>query len=358
MPQIEPQDRNGFSTVMWGFKKEEVLEYIDRLTEENAKIAQQHQENASALEAKIQKLEQENTDILSKTKQICDKALQQKQEIEKAEKVMEDMELQLENAQTMAQDFKVRFLETEQKLVELRADNSKLEQQLEQKRKEQQQFQGQQEQLKQALQQAQIKAQEIVQQAKEQAIALKEQSEKQCQEMMHRAKTESEALKMRISAELEMLQEEIKKQEIKELKKKQAQSFADEVQQAPSTKDDALKTGKKRTQQIKKSAAQMYHTVNGLKEQIADLNSKISSCMEELHDCTELLSEQLTQAEREIQRLVVQANHFPTPIPTRGHTGFSKTSSQLHNGLQTAKNNVSEILLDTVNRMLENRTFH
>ena len=155
-----------------------------------------------------------------------------------------------------------------------------------------------------------------------------------------------------------MLQDEIRKQEAKELKKHREYSQTSEQKSKTASKVDTQKAERKQTQQIKKSAAQMYHTVNGLKEQIADLNSKISTCMEELHDCTELLSEQLTKAEREIQRLAVQANHFPTPIPTRGHTSFSKTSSQLHNGLQTAKNNVSEILLDTVNRMLENRTFH
>ena len=56
MAHTEQQDKNGFSTVMWGFKKDEVLEYIDRMSAENARMAQEHKENAQQLEDKIQKL--------------------------------------------------------------------------------------------------------------------------------------------------------------------------------------------------------------------------------------------------------------------------------------------------------------
>ena len=68
----QPQGKNGnFSTSLLGFKKDEVLTYIDWLSAENQRRAQEHSQQADQLQQIIDQLRRENDEILSRTQQVC-----------------------------------------------------------------------------------------------------------------------------------------------------------------------------------------------------------------------------------------------------------------------------------------------
>ena len=106
-----------------------------------------------------------------------------------------------------------------------------------------------------------------------------------------------------------------------------------------------------KTQQVKQAAAQMYRTVQGLKEQLAEMDERVEQYLRDVQRTTATLTQELSKTEKELQRLTVQANHFPTAIPARNKTDYTR---KIHNTLQTAKTELADTLLETVNRMLEN----
>lgn len=96
----QPQGKNGnFSTSLLGFKKDEVLTYIDWLSAENQRRAQEHSQQADQLQQTIDQLRRENDEILSRTQQVCQELQAEKEHSQQASQQIADLSKQLQDAE-------------------------------------------------------------------------------------------------------------------------------------------------------------------------------------------------------------------------------------------------------------------
>ena len=121
----EEHKEGAFKTTLWGgFKKEDVLAYIEELTKKELAEKQAQQERCESLRQELNDLESDRQLLLEKTKEVCAKLTQE-------EKKTAQMQEQLAQAEEQANSYKTRLFAREQEAVLLKADVQNLQSQME-----------------------------------------------------------------------------------------------------------------------------------------------------------------------------------------------------------------------------------
>ncbi len=131
----DEQSKTGeFRVALWGFKKSDVLAYIDALAAENLQKEAEHTARAEELQASIDALRSDNDTLLTKTKEICQQLTGQERRANEAEAEAQELQVRLTHAQETAEGYKNRMFTQEQELVSLRDTNSRMNAELDEKK--------------------------------------------------------------------------------------------------------------------------------------------------------------------------------------------------------------------------------
>ncbi len=242
----------GFKTSMFGFRKDDVLACIDRISAENFAVQQQAEARAQELTDALEAVQAEK-DVLGTT--LCEK----KEEIEALEaalaaqtkvsaRAMEQVNTltqALAAAETSARDYKGRLFTSEGQATVLRRDNTRLTETLSQKQ----------------------------------------------QELEH-ATTMAEAVCAESAAEVE-----------------KARKFAAREIEAERARlqDESLAV----QQEMHASGADMAQEVLALKDALTNLDVKIAASLSDIQRSTKALAQALAATEQNVQHLGIKLEGFP-----------------------------------------------
>lgn len=123
-----------FRVALWGFKKADVLAYIDVLAAENLQKEAEHTARAEELQASIDALNSDKETLLVKTKEICQQLTSQEKRTNEAQAEAQELLGRLTHLQETAESYKSRLFTQEQELETLRTENTQISQMLEQER--------------------------------------------------------------------------------------------------------------------------------------------------------------------------------------------------------------------------------
>ncbi len=174
------KEKVGFGTSMLGFNKQEVLEYIDRLSARAREAEQQHVQQTELLQSTVESLQSENSRALDELRKSVMVLRDERQRAQKAQEQMQALQAQVEEERKASGDFKNRLFDREQEVVVLRRENTQLNQALAFKTAEMDQLRQQCDarcrQAEQELEEARAQAADILEKARAQAQELQQQS--------------------------------------------------------------------------------------------------------------------------------------------------------------------------------------
>ncbi len=246
----------GFKTSMFGFRKDDVLACIDRISAENLAVQQQAEARAKELTEALEAAQAEK-DVQGRA--LCEK----KEEIEVLETALatqtevaaqameqvNSLTQALAVAETAVRDYKGRLFTSEGQATVLRRDNTRLTETLSQKQQE-----------------------------------------------VERASAMAEAVCAESAAELEKVRTATAKELVAERARLQNENLA--VQQ-----------------EMKVSGADMAQEVLALKDALASLDVKIAASLSDIQRSTKALAQALEATEQNVQHLGIKLEAFPKAVP-------------------------------------------
>ena len=184
----EQQKPGEFKTaVVGGFKKADVLAYIEQLTAQNQAEKQAQQQAADKLRQEVEQLKKDKQLLVDKTREVCDKlAAQEKltaQETERASGLASQLLSARENADT----YQKRLCAKEQETVVLRADLQNLQQLLASRQQE----------VEQARQAVEEEKQACARQLDQQQESFRQKSREQAAQLMKNVEERGRSLDLR-----------------------------------------------------------------------------------------------------------------------------------------------------------------
>lgn len=299
-----------FKTSAFGFKKAQVLAYIDQLTAQNLAEQQQHTEKAQALQKDLDELKADNQLLLEKTKEVCDKLTHQQQLAGEAESRARAVSEQLQHMEQTASGYKSRLFTKEQETVVLRAENARLLAQL-------------------ADQQAQLE------QAQQQAQQIREQSEEQARQLGRQLENERRRLD----------------EEAQQANRQLARQKEDAAQQLELEKARLAQAQRTQQQKARQSAQQMADTVLLLRSQLDQVDAQIAQAAARLQKATSAIYAALGETEQNLETLGAQAQSFPQPLAAQP---APKPPRRAAPPRPVRRRTVSDGLLELLDRALKN----
>lgn len=122
---LRPQ-RQGFSTAMFGFNREEVMACIERITVENQGKIHTLEKTIQALQANLNTTLSDNKILISKTREVCQELSREKARAQEAVVQAEQMREQVKLADDAVANYRSRLFTREQQQVVLKSDNQRL----------------------------------------------------------------------------------------------------------------------------------------------------------------------------------------------------------------------------------------
>lgn len=282
-----------FKTSLMGFKKADVLAYVDDLAARTLQQQKQHEENAARLQKDLDALRADNDLLVEKTREVCDRLGDEEKRAEQAEARAKELAGQLLQIEKAADTYKSRLFSKEQEAVVLKADNQRLSELLATRQQE--------------LETARAAANEA-ETARRQAV---QQTETQRQELEQKLAGETAALqaeRLREAAELEAQRAE---------QARQLQAQKQNVQrQLELEKARLAEQARQEKQQLQTGAQHIEDTVLLLRSQLEEVDQKIAAASEQLQRATSAIYEALGETEQSLEQLGAQVERFPQPAPS------------------------------------------
>ena len=123
MPEGKPGE---FKTSLMGFKKADVLAYVDELAAKSLAEQQEHEQKAAQLQKELDGLRADNDLLMEKTREVCDKLTGEEKRAVDAETRAKALAEQLLHLEETANTYKNRLFTKEQEAVVLKSDNQRL----------------------------------------------------------------------------------------------------------------------------------------------------------------------------------------------------------------------------------------
>ena len=400
-----------FSTAMLGFKKADVLSYIEELTAENLTKEQGYQAQLQELEASVSSLQQDKDTLLFKTREVCNRLTEQEELLHRAEDARDQMEQALGEATERADSCKEQLSRQTGSLEALTEENGRLKDSLEQSDRMQQSLA---EQVKAEREQAEGRLREFGEQLQAEIESLRSDKEtllqrtkEVCQQLAEQEKRaeQAEGSSTALREELVQLhgltkeqQEKLKEQEelVSRLRSGSARN-ADQIreQEEELTRLDAeLSSAKKENEALtrrlrtaeeqaarhaKPQPAQMRYSaaeagaeelqarerlsagaqqlavgVDALKAQLADVDARVAEAVRQLQQATAVVHTALNQTERQVKELGAQVTEFPDNRPPAPNVQEKTQVREIPhaNRVHVQKKTLSDRLLDRLSGMM------
>lgn len=269
----QPATPGEFKTAAFGFKKAQVLAYIDELSARTLEEQKRHEEAAAALQSQLDALKADNDLLVEKTREVCERLTQQEKRAEEAECRAKAAGEQLLHMEETANSYKSRLFTREQETVVLRSDNARLTQELEEQHR-------QLEEARARLEALQAESEELARRGREDLARQQEAFEQKKQEDARRLEEEKQQAERQV---------ELERARIAQAQRAQQES-------------------------ARESARQMADTVLLLRSQLEQVDRQIADAAERLQRATGAIYAALGETEENLQTLGAQADSFPKPL--------------------------------------------
>lgn len=274
MPEGKPGE---FKTSLMGFKKADVLAYVDELAARSLAEQQEHEQKAAQLQKELDGLRADNDLLMEKTREVCDKLTGEEKRAVDAETRAKALAEQLLHLEETANTYKNRLFTKEQEAVVLKSDNQRLTELLATRQQEIEAARAQAQQAEQA------RAQE-----RQQAARRQEELERERAEQAGRLEEERARYARQLESEQQAAQREV------ELGK------AHLAEQARREK-----------QELQQGAQQIADSVLLLRSQLDEVDRKIAQAAQQLQNATRGIYAALGETEGSLEQLGAQVEQFP-----------------------------------------------
>lgn len=318
-----------FSKALFGFKRDDVLSYIERINNEFDVSKNSLLDSIKSLEENLSATRQDKDILLEKTKELCESLECVKENHKNAQQIIQDMRIELDKANDEAASFKSRLFSKEQESVVLKADNSRLNAGIEKLSAALAEFEAKKDEIKKQEEQAKIYANEIIEKAKLEAQTIKNSASLQLQKAQAVANEEAEIIKI------------------------EAAQLAASITNKASNDAVALVAAAKQEQnsaklQINGSAQSIANSVSTLKGEIASVDAQIAKALQDMQRLTGGISNALAETEKGLETLGVQLQEYPKQAPQ-----IKQKPVQKRVIAQTAKHTLADSILDKLTRILK-----
>ncbi|MEG0397011.1 MAG: hypothetical protein RR612_09805 [Oscillospiraceae bacterium] len=317
-----------FRTTMFGFKRDEVLEYIERITSENTVNITQLTQQVEKLEKEYATSKDDNDILLLKIKEASETLQNEKQLAAQTAEELAQLRIKLEDTTQEMAGYKSRLFSREQETVVLKADNSRLNTTIDSLTLSVGKYEARKEELALQEEKARQEAQCIIKNAQLAADAEKK-------DILSAARDESERAQ----------------QEARMVIDKAGDDALALIAAAEREKNDAK-------QMINSSAVGIAESIAVLKTELSQVDAKIAAATEELQRATVSITLALEGTERNLETLGVQVRKFPEPAKAAHFADKPIAQPQLHKQPMShspRRHSVSEAILDGLTRILGDR---
>lgn len=322
MPEGKPGE---FKTSLMGFKKADVLAYVDELAAQALAEQQEHEQKAAQLQKELDGLKADNELLMEKTREVCDKLTGEEKRAVDAETRAKALAEQLLQLEQTANTYKNRLFTKEQEAVVLKSDNQRLTELL-------------------ATRQQEIEAARAQAQQAEQ-----EKAQEQQQAARHR-----EALERERAEQAQRLEQE-RAEHARQLEREQ-QAAQRELELGKAHLADQARREK---QELQQGAQQIADSVLLLRRQLDEVDQKIAQAAQQLQNATQGIYAALGETEGSLEQLGAQVEQFPQDAPPKKEAppqqaGGRHTASGAHRPAR--RRTLSDGLLDLLDRVLKDGT--
>lgn len=312
-----------FKTSLMGFRKAQVLAYIDEMSAKALETQKQQEEAAEALRKELESAKADNDLLLEKTKEVCDKLTSEEKRAGEAESRARAVSEQLLHMEETANGYKSRLFTKEQETVVLRADNARLTEELEQQHRQ--------------LEQARAELDAARAEAEEKARLGREELERQRSAF----EAEKQAGRQQMDQQREAAQREMDQQ--REAAQRQLELEKARLDQSRRTQQETARA----------SAQQMADTVLLLRSQLEQVDRQIADAADRLQKATGAIYTALGETEQNLVTLGAQAESFPKPLPEQPKARPRPERDKRPPRRPARRRTVSESLLDLLERALK-----
>lgn len=327
-----------FSTSLFGFKRAQVLDYIESLVANNAAELAKSTALYDAVSAELKINTQTNAALqeeLDKT-QLQLKSEQLTAAGRSAE--LSNMRISLDKTSDERDSFKSRLFSSEQDNASLKADNSRLNTTINSLTFTVNEYEARKDKLNEQEISAKAQADRILQEAGGVALATKRDAQIEAQ---------AERDKILADARLAMENADVQAQSILD---KAGDDAVELLAQAQRERDTGkiLLTG---------SCEDIAQSVEMLKHELAEVDSKITKASAQLQNAAKGIATALENTEKNLDLLGVQTKYFPNPAPavhSLRQAGFTRAPHTVHTPLHTERrrHTVADSILDRLARIL------
>ncbi|MEG1069811.1 MAG: hypothetical protein RSE27_06365, partial [Ruthenibacterium sp.] len=119
-------EQNVFHSEMFGFKRDEVLACIERLTKENMEKAQSLETTIAELQERLSNAERDNETLLRKTKEVCADLTAEHTRADAALAQVNTLRAEIDKANDALTQVRSQLAIKEQEAMSLKSDNARL----------------------------------------------------------------------------------------------------------------------------------------------------------------------------------------------------------------------------------------
>lgn len=358
----ENQKPGEFKTSLVGFKKADVLAYIDQLSQQALQAQKESEEKAAAMQNDLDLLQQDKEKLVEKTREVCDMLTNEKRRANDEETRARALREQLEHIEETAQSYKSRLFTKEQETVVLRADVDRLTKMLEEQKAEME-----------AVRKEVLSAQQAANEREAERDALKAECEqhKQSEEIQRQSFAQQlEAQNAQHAQKLEQQAAKAQDEYTQRLAQQEAEYTAALDQEKQAVQQELL-LGKARLEQQEKAnrqkvqsgAQQIADTMLLLRHQLDQVDRQIADAASQLQKATSAVYDALGQTEAGLEQMGAQVKDFPDSAARKSEkqkvqsekAAERREKSRVHQTKRPSnrKNTVSENLLELLERLMK-----
>lgn len=314
-----------FKTSIVGFRKTDVLAYIDELSAQLLEEQKSHEEKAAALQETVDRLEGNNETLIEKTKEACDKLTAEKKRANAEENRARTLSEQLLHAEETLQGYKNRLFTKEQEVVVLKSDNKRLTELLAARQQENETMLDRARQAEQNCNRQSEQCRQLEQQHQKDALCIEEQKKSFDEQLQKQSEEYAQSLQKEKTAARQML-----------LKERQQIAVDRE----------------KSRQQVEQGAQNVAESIYELRGRIGEVDRKIEEAISQLRTATSSIYAALGETERDLEGLGARIERFPeAETPKTSHRSEEKARETGKKG--SRKGTVSDGLLELLERILK-----
>lgn len=320
----EEQKTGEFKTsLVGGFRKADVLAYIEELTNKGQQEKKAQEAKQQELSKELEQLKADRILLVEKTKEVCDKLAVQEKRTEQEKKKAQELEAQIAELEEKANTYKSRMIVREQEAMNLKNDVQRLQQQIDSYKTQA----------------------ELAQKAAEQEHLAGEELKRNLAQA-YTAKQKS--LRRDLLQEVESREEQLLRQE-QELDQKRTIQRQNMEQERRRLMEHTSHEQEK----MKRSAKQVAITVQQLRQQLAEVDRELNAAAQKLQQATITVYDALGEAQNSLEHLDVQAQRFPETVPAMKKSNVQQTVKKTAAKVAQSHKTMSDNLLELVERMLQ-----